>query len=87
MLQNPEKSVGFWFGAVFVFLGLASIAFIFAKPTGLNVPLWVAVMGASAFIFAGLSFISQSNGRAILARIFSICVMLMLTGVGLCFLD
>ncbi len=85
-LQNREKSVGYWFGAVFVALGLMPMVLILIKPEALNVPLWVAEIGASAFIFAGLSFIAQSKGRSAIARILSICVMLVLIVVGLYFL-
>lgn len=85
-MQNREKSVGFWFGAAFGALGLMSMVLMLTNPEGLSVPLWVAEIGASAFVFAGLSFIAQSKGRMGIARIFSFCIVLVLSVVGLYFL-
>ncbi len=85
-MQNPQKSVGFWFGITFIALGLLPMVLMFFSSEGLKVPLLIAEVGTSALVFAGLSFVAQSQGRPVYARIFSACVVLVLAFVGLYFL-
>jgi len=85
-LSSPQKLAGFWFGIIFISLGLIPMALMFFKPEGLKVPLLIAEVGASSLVFAGLSFIAQSRGRPGLARLFSLCVVLVLAIVSLFFL-
>jgi len=85
-LDDQKKSLGLWLGIIFIALGLIPMMLMFFKPDGLKISLLVAGVAASAFIFAGLSFVSQSQGRPVLARTFSLCVVLILAFVGLFYL-
>lgn len=85
-LNKESKIVGLWVGAVFIALGLGVMTLMAFAPEGINVPMWVAQIGGSALVFAGLSFVARAKNAVILSRIFSFGVVAILSTLGLYFL-
>ncbi len=85
-MDNNKKSLGLWLGIIFIAIGLMPMVLMFFKPEGLKISSLVAGIAVSAFVFAGLSFVTQSQGRPVLARAFSLCVVLIMAFVGLYYL-
>jgi hypothetical protein len=85
-LIKKTKTAGLVFAAAFVVIGLVMMAVMAWRPAGLGVPLWVAEIGVSAFIFAGLSFAARAFERTRLSVFCSIGVVIALAVPGMFFL-
>ena len=78
MDQSATKT-GIWFGLIFALIGAGMMALMAIRQGGFNVPLWVAEIAASTFLFAGLSIIAQVKNWLRLQRI---CALLVVYGLA-----
>lgn len=74
-MDEPQNIAAKWIGLIFFALGILAAVLIIFRPAGLNVPIWLALIGALTFVFAGLSFLSQSVDNIVAQNLSNLCLV------------
>jgi hypothetical protein len=73
----------YWFGMLFLAIGVAMMGWMAFDQAGLNVPLWVGEVAAATFALAGASIMLRALGHDRLAKALGIGVVYCLLVPGL----